>query len=86
MFYRDVAYIMVHMIMPQSHLEKVFPEYANKIKTQTRLTQVILAIVKKQREVIFSIKKLKMKHLIILEMKIVSLIIMNYMKKSNCHI
>ena len=31
-FYRDAAYIMVHKIMPQSHLEKVFPEYANKIK------------------------------------------------------
>ena len=31
-FYRDAAYIMVHKIMPQSHLQKVFPEYANKIK------------------------------------------------------
>ena len=31
-FYRDAAYIMVHKVIPQSHLEKLFPEYANKIK------------------------------------------------------
>jgi hypothetical protein len=31
-FYRDAAYIMVHKVMPQSHLQKIFPEYANKIK------------------------------------------------------
>jgi len=32
MFYRDAAYIMVHKVMPQSHLQKILPEYANKIK------------------------------------------------------
>ena len=31
-FYRDAAYIMVHKVIPQSHLEKILPEYANKIK------------------------------------------------------
>tara|TARA_Y100000310_G_scaffold91301_1_gene88615 strand:+ start:149 stop:2410 length:2262 start_codon:yes stop_codon:yes gene_type:complete len=31
-FYRDAAYIMIHKVMPQSHLQKVFPEYAKKIK------------------------------------------------------
>ena len=32
LFYRDAAYIMVHKVIPQSHLQKIFPEYANKIK------------------------------------------------------
>ena len=31
-FYRDAAYIMVHKVIPQSHLQKIFPEYAAKIK------------------------------------------------------
>jgi len=31
-FYRDAAYIMVHKVIPQSHLQKILPEYANKIK------------------------------------------------------
>jgi ketosteroid isomerase-like protein len=31
-FYRDAAYIMVHKVIPQSHLQKIFPEYATKIK------------------------------------------------------
>ena len=31
-FYRDAAYIMIHKVMPQSHLQKVFPEYTKKIK------------------------------------------------------
>ena len=31
-FYRDAAYIMIHKVIPKSHLEKLFPEYANKIK------------------------------------------------------
>ena len=31
-FYRDAAYIMVHKVIPQSHLQKLFPEYAGKIK------------------------------------------------------
>jgi len=30
-FYRDAAYIMVHKVIPQSHLQKIFPEYAAKI-------------------------------------------------------
>ena len=32
MLYRDSAYIMVHKVIPQSHLQKIFPEYAKKIK------------------------------------------------------
>ncbi len=31
-FYRDAAYVMVHKVIPQSHLQKILPEYANKIK------------------------------------------------------
>jgi len=31
-FYRDAAYIMIHKVMPQSHLSKLLPEYKNKIK------------------------------------------------------
>ena len=31
-FYRDAAYIMVHKVIPESHLEKILPEYSRKIK------------------------------------------------------
>ena len=38
-FYRDSAYIMVHKVMPQSHLSKLLPEYKTKIKNASASDQ-----------------------------------------------
>jgi len=38
-FYRDSAYIMVHKVMPQSHLSKLLPEYKTKIKNASAADQ-----------------------------------------------